>query len=366
VESFQDRYGIPVTGAVDARTWTALFKSNVSFVSGAGQQVVTVGRPDASGGSRSPQTSTRFTSAGVPQRAARQPVSNRKPAAVPRQQPAATVPVSAPAPVAGGCGSGRIAVPVSGVKTGAYGESRPGHLHAGQDIAAPAGTAVRAAQCGTVTEAGWESGYGNLVCIQHSGGVSTCYAHLSEVAAAKGAYVHVGDVIGKVGCTGNCTGPHLHFEVRQNSTPVDPEPYLQGVKAIAGGTAAAKATTAKAAVQPVTATTTAPAAAPVAAAATAPAAPAAAAAPAPAAPVAPAPAPVEAAPTPTPAPVEAAPTPTPTPAPVVEAAPTATPAPVEAAPTATPAPVEAAPTATPAPVEAAPEAPVATAATPAA
>ena len=119
--------------------------------------------------------------------------------------------------------------------TGTFGEARTGHTHAGQDIAAPTGTAVRAAQCGTVTSAGADgSGYGNLVCIQHEGGVSTCYAHLSQIDTTKGAYVHVGDVIGKVGCTGSCTGPHLHFEVRENGKATNPAPYLEGSKTIAG------------------------------------------------------------------------------------------------------------------------------------
>ena len=128
--------------------------------------------------------------------------------------------------------------------TGVYGEARTGHTHAGQDIAAPTGTAVRAAQCGTVTQAGADgSGYGNLVCIQHEGGVSTCYAHLSQINTTKGAYVHVGDVIGKVGCTGSCTGPHLHFEVRENGKAVNPEPYLAGSQDDPGKTAPAATTT---------------------------------------------------------------------------------------------------------------------------
>ena len=148
-------------------------------------------------------------------------------------------PVSNPAPapeapvstVGGGCGSGQLASPVSGTVTGNYGEDRGSHAHAGKDIAAPTGTTVRAAQCGTVTKAGADSGgYGNLVCIQHEGGVSTCYAHLSSIGTKVGTYVHVGDAIGKVGCTGSCTGPHLHFEVREHDKPVNPEPYLSGAK----------------------------------------------------------------------------------------------------------------------------------------
>ena len=120
-----------------------------------------------------------------------------------------------------------------GTTTGTYGEARSGHSHAGKDIAAPSGTTVRAAQCGTVTQAGAVSGgYGNLVCIQHAGGVTTCYAHLNSVATSKGSFVHVGDVIGTVGCTGSCTGPHLHFEVRENNKPVNPDTYLSGSKSI--------------------------------------------------------------------------------------------------------------------------------------
>ena len=160
-----------------------------------------------------------------------------------RAQPVATTPAPAVPVAAGGCGAGRISTPVAGTTTGVYGEARSGHTHAGKDIAAPAGTAVRAAQCGTVTSAGYDgSGYGNLVCIQHEGGVSTCYAHLSTITTTKGTYVHVGDVIGKVGCTGSCTGPHLHFEVRENGKTTNPEPYLQGTRSIAG----AKASTAAA------------------------------------------------------------------------------------------------------------------------
>ena len=152
---------------------------------------------------------------------------------------------TAPAPAAaGGCGAGRISAPVSGTTTGTYGEARSGHSHAGKDIAAPSGTTVRAAQCGTVTQAGAVSGgYGNLVCIQHAGGVTTCYAHLNSVATSKGSFVHVGDVIGTVGCTGSCTGPHLHFEVRENNKPVNPDTYLSGSKSIPAAATPATTTT---------------------------------------------------------------------------------------------------------------------------
>src|SRR5262245_41784987 len=262
VEQFQSRWGLAVTGEVDAKTWAALFKSTVSYLgdgsNGGGKRVLATYHAPSAPATRENGS----TPASTPDTAVAPPASSA---------PAAPKTVSAPAPAAapaGGCGSGPIATPVSGTVTGHFGEARSGHAHAGEDIAAPTGTAVRAAQCGTVSQAGTESGYGNIVCIQHAGGVSTCYAHLSAIDVSKGAYVHVGDVIGKVGCTGNCTGPHLHFEVRENGKATDPAPYLAGTKAIAGG-AEAKATTAKATTAQATAATSTPAAA---TAATAPAA----------------------------------------------------------------------------------------------
>ena len=74
--------------------------------------------------------------------------------------------------------------------------------------------------------AGWLDGYGNLVVIDHGGGISTAYAHQSTIASSVGQHVSQGQVIGYVGCTGHCFGPHLHFEVRVNGSPVDPLGYL--------------------------------------------------------------------------------------------------------------------------------------------
>jgi murein DD-endopeptidase MepM/ murein hydrolase activator NlpD len=115
--------------------------------------------------------------------------------------------------------------PVSGSVVSPFG-MRWGRLHAGIDIAAPSGTAIHAAASGRVALAGWTGGYGNYTCIDHGGGIATCYAHQSSVAVGAGASVAQGQVIGYVGCTGHCFGPHLHFEVRVNGTPVDPLGYL--------------------------------------------------------------------------------------------------------------------------------------------
>jgi murein DD-endopeptidase MepM/ murein hydrolase activator NlpD len=115
--------------------------------------------------------------------------------------------------------------PVSGPVVSPFGY-RWGRLHAGIDIAVPYGTPIHAAAAGTVVLAGWVSGYGNYTCLDHGGGLATCYAHQSSFAVSQGASVAQGEVIGYVGCTGHCFGPHLHFEVRINGTPVDPLGYL--------------------------------------------------------------------------------------------------------------------------------------------
>jgi murein DD-endopeptidase MepM/ murein hydrolase activator NlpD len=115
--------------------------------------------------------------------------------------------------------------PVSGPVTSPFGY-RWGRLHAGIDIAVPVGTPIHAAASGTVVLAGWVDGYGNYTCIDHGGGLATCYAHQSSLAVSVGTHVTQGQVIGYSGNTGHSTGPHLHFEVRINGTPVDPLGYL--------------------------------------------------------------------------------------------------------------------------------------------
>jgi murein DD-endopeptidase MepM/ murein hydrolase activator NlpD len=122
-------------------------------------------------------------------------------------------------------GGGGYIWPVNGPVVSPFG-MRWGRLHAGVDIAVPAGTPIRAAASGTVAMAGWMGGYGQYTCIQHGGGVATCYAHQSSIGVGSGASVKQGQVIGAVGCTGHCFGDHLHFEVRINGSPVDPMGYL--------------------------------------------------------------------------------------------------------------------------------------------
>ena len=115
--------------------------------------------------------------------------------------------------------------PVSGPVTSGFG-FRWGRMHEGIDIGAASGTPIHAAAGGTVIWAGWLGGYGNLVVIDHHNSLATAYGHQSALATAVGASVSQGQVIGYVGSTGHSTGPHLHFEVRVNGTPVDPLGYL--------------------------------------------------------------------------------------------------------------------------------------------
>jgi murein DD-endopeptidase MepM/ murein hydrolase activator NlpD len=127
---------------------------------------------------------------------------------------------------------GRLAWPASGPVTSGFGyRVHPifgdRRMHTGIDIGAPYGAPVWAADAGTVVYAGTLSGYGNAVVVDHGGGLATTYNHLSAFEVTSGQRVARGEHIGAVGCSGYCTGPHLHFEVRVNGTPVDPMPYLR-------------------------------------------------------------------------------------------------------------------------------------------
>lgn len=102
--------------------------------------------------------------------------------------------------------------------------------HAGIDISGSNvnGAPVVAAADGVVTYAGWIGGYGNCIIINHGSGIVSLYGHGSETVATVGQVVKQGDIIMKVGSTGNSTGPHVHFEIRKNGEVVDPIPYLNG------------------------------------------------------------------------------------------------------------------------------------------
>ena len=116
--------------------------------------------------------------------------------------------------------------PSSNPITGKYGEQRSGHIHAGVDYAPPAGTPISVIQPGSVSSAEFrDNGYGNQVKVDHPGGVSSFYAHLSSISVKVGQQVSPGTVIGKVGSTGHSTGPHLHFEVDVNGKRTNPTSY---------------------------------------------------------------------------------------------------------------------------------------------
>lgn len=127
---------------------------------------------------------------------------------------------------------GLVAWPVHGTITSPFGwRQNPfgggPEFHQGLDIAAATGTTVTAAASGTVISAGWYGGYGNYILIDHGGGMSTGYGHLSQIFVSNGQTVQKGQAIGAVGSTGASTGPHLHFEVRMHGKPVDPAAYLK-------------------------------------------------------------------------------------------------------------------------------------------
>ncbi|MBD6619470.1 peptidoglycan DD-metalloendopeptidase family protein [Komarekiella sp. 'clone 1'] len=99
-------------------------------------------------------------------------------------------------------------------------------FHSGLDFAASYGSTIRAADSGTVIFAGWYGGYGRAIIINHGKGITTLYGHSSELYVSEGQTVERGQAIAAVGSTGLSTGPHLHFEVRRDGTPVNPADYL--------------------------------------------------------------------------------------------------------------------------------------------
>jgi murein DD-endopeptidase MepM/ murein hydrolase activator NlpD len=144
-------------------------------------------------------------------------------------QQAAGVPAPPAGPYQGESSQGFI-WPVNGPVTSPFCEVRPWEsCHPGIDIGVPSGTPIHAAANGVVifTQSEAESGgYGNYTCIDHGGGISTCYAHQESFAVSPGEQVKQGQVIGISDCTGLCFGPHLHFEVRINGAVTDPMAYL--------------------------------------------------------------------------------------------------------------------------------------------
>jgi murein DD-endopeptidase MepM/ murein hydrolase activator NlpD len=231
VRRYQLSAGLDVDGIVGPNTWSAMFEQ-------AGTSGASVG------GSNIPPQAQQKVEQAVQQAGTELAVQGDTGAGttvggqVNATPPASTTPTTLPTtqtPASGSCSSVTIATPVNGTVTSEFGP-RGGRNHDGIDIAAPSGTAVHAAACGTVSLAGQQSGYGNIVCVTHTSQFSTCYAHLSRFGVSNGAQVQQGQVIGYVGCTGNCTGPHLHFETRVNGQAQNPRQYLAGAS-IPGGRA---------------------------------------------------------------------------------------------------------------------------------
>jgi murein DD-endopeptidase MepM/ murein hydrolase activator NlpD len=133
--------------------------------------------------------------------------------------------------------------PVEGQITGSFGEridpfNGEGAFHSGVDISVPVGTPVIAPADGSVIFADFLGGYGRAIVLDHGHGISTRYGHLASFAVAAGQFIHRGDTIGYIGLSGRSTGPHLHYEVRINDTPVNPHKYLRMTVAHLGGFAA--------------------------------------------------------------------------------------------------------------------------------
>jgi murein DD-endopeptidase MepM/ murein hydrolase activator NlpD len=145
----------------------------------------------------------------------------------PAQQPAPVQQAMAAPVPAGPAGAPHFIKPVGGDTIEGFGPDGSGQTNDGINIAAPAGTPVKAADAGTVIYTGNElAAFGNLVLIRHAGGWVTAYGHLASIGVQRGATVVQGQSIGTVGQTGSASTPQLHFEIRQGSKPVDPAPFL--------------------------------------------------------------------------------------------------------------------------------------------
>jgi hypothetical protein len=148
-----------------------------------------------------------------------------------RSRPSANavrIPAPPPPPPSASPGAGSLGMPLpkGWILTSTFWEQRSYERHPGVDLAISTGTPILAAGAGTVTTAAPSGGYGNYICVRHSSTLSTCYAHASEMLVSAGDTVRRGQTIGRVGCTGNCTGPHLHYEVRVKGAVVCPAPWV--------------------------------------------------------------------------------------------------------------------------------------------
>ena len=188
VKSWQRGQGLAVTGIVDAKTWASLFQAKVLFYGDSSSSGTASTAAYDGGATSTPAEASPSDSVGGPDLSDRvelkdEITSDPAPAAAPESAPenagsapdatSSPAPESTPVSTSGdGCSTdGRIVAPVQGgTVTGNYGENRGDHAHSGTDIALPTGTTVRAADCGTVSVSGEESGYGQMVCVQHAGG----------------------------------------------------------------------------------------------------------------------------------------------------------------------------------------------------
>lgn len=123
--------------------------------------------------------------------------------------------------------------PYGGPRSSDYGYRRnpfggySGEFHPGVDFKGPVGDPIHATADGIVNRCDWYNGYGNAVVLDHKSGYQTLYGHMTKVNVVQGQFVKAGDVIGFLGSTGRSTGPHVHYEVRQNGDDISPEPFLK-------------------------------------------------------------------------------------------------------------------------------------------
>lgn len=190
----------------DVMAWNGLGEDDVIK---PGQKMIIAGRPPL----RPRQTATE------------RPKPATAAARIKPAQPASSEPVMAVASLVRNAAA--FLWPTRGVITSRFGWRRYRRHHEGIDLAAPHGTPIYATRDGVVTFSGWRNGYGQVVYIDHGDGLTTIYGHASELHVAAGQQVKRGQIIARVGCTGYCTGAHVHFEVRINGIAVNPLQYLR-------------------------------------------------------------------------------------------------------------------------------------------